>query len=100
MHFTASSEPKEIAEGAEDDSDQKMDPKTFTEVFIFFNFLHINFFCLVYTTEGFFSSSVFSIFVFVFVQLEIKATSICVVWYFNVQYLAFLQCYLISYMCV
>lgn len=31
MHFTASSEPKEIAEGADDDVDQKMDPKTFTE---------------------------------------------------------------------
>ncbi|GFS24820.1 chromodomain-helicase-DNA-binding protein 1, partial [Elysia marginata] len=31
MHFTASSEPKEIAGGAEDDADQKMDPKTFTE---------------------------------------------------------------------
>ncbi|GFO50432.1 chromodomain-helicase-DNA-binding protein 1, partial [Plakobranchus ocellatus] len=31
MHFTASSEPREIGEGAEDDVDQKMDPKTFNE---------------------------------------------------------------------
>lgn len=36
MHFTASSEPKEIADEAEEEERQKMEPKVFDEVIKWF----------------------------------------------------------------